>query len=100
MWIFRDKNFTKQKYGENNGYTCESNWYYEPKNISFNEAVMEFTDIFENIINVNTNGENIILPLSGGLDSRTLATALKKKKLKHIPMSLKMALMKLNMQNK
>ena len=42
-----DKNFTKQKYGENNGYTCESNWYYEPKNISFDEAVMEFTEILK-----------------------------------------------------
>ena len=62
---------------------------------------MEFTEIFENIININTNGKNLILPLSGGLDSRTLATALRKKKiLKHIPMNLKMASMKLNMQNK
>ena len=88
-----DKNFTKQKYGKNNGYTFKSNWYYEPKNISFDEAVMEFTEIFENIININTYGKNLILPLSGGLDSRTLATALRKKKiLKHIPMNLKMAL--------
>ncbi len=37
----------------------------------------EFTHLFDSLILNHTTGKNIILPLSGGLDSRTLATALK-----------------------
>ena len=75
-----DRNFTKQKFGEKENYSFESNWYYNPKDISFKHAVEEFSHIFENIINKNIHDKNIILPLSGGLDSRTIAVALRKEK--------------------
>ncbi|OUR93400.1 asparagine synthase [Flavobacteriales bacterium 34_180_T64] len=51
-------------------------WHYSPRNISFNDALNEFTDLFETIINEQTKNRKVILPLSGGLDSRTQATAL------------------------
>ena len=72
-----DKNFTKQKYRQEKDYRYKSNWYYEPKNISFNSAVEEFGHIFENLISENIKNKKIILPLSGGLDSRTIASALR-----------------------
>ncbi|RED48359.1 asparagine synthase-related protein [Seonamhaeicola aphaedonensis] len=54
------------------------NWYYEPRNISFEQALDEFSTLFEAIIQEQTAGKKVILPLSGGLDSRTQAVALKK----------------------
>jgi len=74
-----DKNFTKQKYGRGENYNCQQNWYYEPRNISFKSAVEEFTHIFETLILGNIENKKIILPLSGGLDSRTVASALRNK---------------------
>ncbi len=53
-------------------------WHYTPRNISFNQALEEFSILFEQIINEQANGKKVILPLSGGLDSRTQAIALKK----------------------
>ena len=52
-------------------------WYYEPRDISFAEALNEFTELFEGIIAEQTKDQTVILPLSGGLDSRTQAAALK-----------------------
>ncbi len=52
-------------------------WYYKPRSISFEEALEEFTVLFETIIHEQTADKKVILPLSGGLDSRTQATALK-----------------------
>ena len=72
-----DNNFTKQKYGQKTDFSCESNWYYEPRDITFKSAVEEFTHIFETLIVSNVKNKNIILPLSGGLDSRTIASALR-----------------------
>lgn len=51
-------------------------WFYEPRSISFQEVVEEFTFIFEGLIKKTIQGEKVILPISGGLDSRTLAAAL------------------------
>lgn len=51
-------------------------WHYSPRKISFSQAVDEFTDLFEGIVNELAGDQKIILPLSGGLDSRTLAAAL------------------------
>jgi len=49
-------------------------WHYKPKNISFNQALDEFSHIIQKLINEDIKKEDkIILPLSGGLDSRTLA---------------------------
>jgi len=53
------------------------NWSYKPRNISFNTALDEFTDLFESIIAKQVGEDTVILPLSGGLDSRTQAAALK-----------------------
>ncbi len=72
-----DKNFTKFRHEQENDYVYESNWYYEPRNISFESAVEEFTHIFETLISKHTKNKKIILPLSGGLDSRTIASALR-----------------------
>ncbi|PRY97378.1 asparagine synthase [Marinilabilia salmonicolor] len=51
-------------------------WFYAPRDISFNETIEEFTFLFEKITNEQTSGKRIILPLSGGLDSRSQAAAL------------------------
>lgn len=57
-------------------------WHYTPRDISFNEALEEFTSLFETIIAEQTDGKKVILPLSGGIDSRTQAVALRRKKAK------------------
>lgn len=53
-------------------------WYNNAQNISFDTALDEFSWLFESIIKEQTQGKQIILPLSGGLDSRTQAIALKR----------------------
>ena len=51
-------------------------WHHTPRNISFQTALDEFTDLFESIVKEQTNNTPVILPLSGGLDSRSQAVAL------------------------
>ena len=55
-------------------------WHYSPRNISFTKILNEFGNLIESLIEKEVEGKKIILPLSGGLDSRTLAAALKGKK--------------------
>ena len=52
-------------------------WHYRPKQRPFNEVVEEFAVLFEQIIDEQVQNKKVILPLSGGLDSRTQAVALK-----------------------
>ncbi|REE81987.1 asparagine synthase [Lutibacter oceani] len=52
-------------------------WHYSPRAISFEDALREFTKLLETIIEEQTVGKKVILPLSGGLDSRTQAVALR-----------------------
>jgi Asparagine synthase len=52
-------------------------WHYAPREISLKKTVIEFSDLFEQIIDEQVRGLPVILPLSGGLDSRTQAAALK-----------------------
>ncbi|HLV40380.1 asparagine synthetase B family protein [Xanthomarina sp.] len=52
-------------------------WFHEPRDISFNTALDEFTDLFETIVKEQTGNNRVLLPLSGGLDSRSQAVALK-----------------------
>jgi hypothetical protein len=53
-------------------------WYYKPKKIALQEATNNFQELFEAIVNEQSEGRDVILPLSGGLDSRSQAVALKK----------------------
>lgn len=72
---------TEYELDENNFITKEFNywqWQYEPRDITLKQATEEFADLYERIIRENLSGKKIILPLSGGLDSRTQAAALDK----------------------
>ncbi len=53
-------------------------WTYNPVNRKFTDVVDEFQVLFEDIIKEQSIGKRVILPLSGGLDSRTQAAALKR----------------------
>jgi asparagine synthetase B (glutamine-hydrolysing) len=53
-------------------------WHYGPRDINLDRATEEFSDLFEKISGRLLNGKKIILPLSGGLDSRTQAAVLNK----------------------
>ncbi len=53
------------------------NWHYSPRDIGFEEVLDEFADLFEKITLEYCNNKRVILPLSGGLDSRSQAVALK-----------------------
>jgi len=67
---------------DENGFLKKSSpyfkWHYTPRNISFEEALEEFTSLFETIIEEQVGNQKVILPLSGGLDSRSQAVALHK----------------------
>ena len=69
---------------DENGFLIESKpwfqWHYSPRDISFETALEEFTALFEQIISEQLKDAEVILPLSGGLDSRTQAVALAKMK--------------------
>ncbi|WP_345006028.1 asparagine synthase-related protein [Snuella lapsa] len=52
-------------------------WHSSPRNLPFNQALDAFSELFENIVTEQTQGHRVILPLSGGLDSRTQAVALR-----------------------
>lgn len=52
-------------------------WHYSPRETSFEDVLDEFTTLFETIVNEQTSGEEVVLPLSGGIDSRTQAVALR-----------------------
>jgi len=62
------------------GYLVDSKpyfkWHHRPREIAFETALEEFTTLFETIMREQTEGEQVILPLSGGLDSRSQAVAL------------------------
>lgn len=66
---------------DENGFLKESkpwfHWHYSPRDISFEQALNEFTALFHTIIEEQVGTQKVILPLSGGLDSRTQAVALK-----------------------
>jgi len=52
------------------------NWHYSPKERSLNKIVDEFSHILKDLIN-KINDKNVLLPLSSGLDSRTLFVPVK-----------------------
>ena len=51
-------------------------WHYSPRERSLEAVVQEFSDLFESIIKEQISNKEVILPISGGLDSRTQAVAL------------------------
>ncbi|NRD20552.1 asparagine synthetase B family protein [Winogradskyella eckloniae] len=54
-------------------------WHYKPdESLSFSDAVENFGALFEKIIDRQVGDQRVILPLSGGLDSRTQAVTLHK----------------------
>lgn len=53
-------------------------WTYNPDCRPFDVIVDEFQALFESIIKDQVGDKNVILPLSGGLDSRTQAAALER----------------------
>lgn len=67
---------------DDEGYWLESKpwfkWHYTPRNIDFDQAVAEFTDLFHKICKEQVGDSPVILALSGGLDSRTQAAAFSK----------------------
>lgn len=52
------------------------NWHHTPQQIGFEEALGQFSELFERIIEEQVKDSKVILPLSGGLDSRSQAAAL------------------------
>lgn len=52
-------------------------WYHEPRAIDIKKAVTEFANIFHEVLGNAAAHKRIVLPLSGGLDSRTLAGGLR-----------------------
>ncbi|MDQ3020518.1 MAG: asparagine synthetase B family protein [Bacteroidota bacterium] len=66
-----DENFIRNS-------TQNWHWHYTPAAVSLKQATEEFAHLFENISNNKLKNKKIILPLSGGLDSRTQAAALGK----------------------
>ena len=67
---------------DDSGYLISSEpwfeWYYKPKQINLNEATTNFSELFEEIVKEQCNNKKVILPISGGLDSRSQAVALHK----------------------
>ncbi|MGB5982875.1 MAG: asparagine synthase-related protein [Nonlabens sp.] len=53
------------------------NWYYKSADQSFQTSVEQHKNLLEQIIGEQVQDNNVILPLSGGLDSRSQAVALK-----------------------
>lgn len=51
-------------------------WHYTPIQRPLSQIVSEFATLFEKIIEEQVGDKKVILPLSGGLDSRTQAAAL------------------------
>jgi len=53
-------------------------WQYNPRDISFDQTVEEFSHLYQKISKEQVTGKRVILPLSGGLDSRSQAVVLGK----------------------
>lgn len=59
-----------------NNYSQYWKWHYSPSDVSLKQATEEFAHLFEQICSVKLKNKEVILPLSGGLDSRTQAAVL------------------------
>ena len=52
-------------------------WHYTPRDITFEKALFEYKDLLTTIVKEQVGNSQVILPLSGGLDSRSQALILK-----------------------
>lgn len=63
------------------GYLIKStptfNWHYTPRDITFEEALEEYVTLLTKITKEQVGDSKVILPLSGGLDSRSQALVFK-----------------------
>ena len=48
------------------------NWYYEPKYNQFNDVLNDFSMIINEFVSKQTYNKSVLLPISSGLDSRSL----------------------------
>ena len=86
-WLKHTKEFAnhvieKFSLNENNQIISQQktwNWHYSPKERSFNEIVDEFSHLLNDLIKKKINDKSILLPLSSGLDSRSLFVSVKTK---------------------
>ena len=66
---------------DDEGFLIESKpwfeWHYSPRQLSFNDALEEYQTLLKLIIKEQTGDSKVILPLSGGLDSRSQALIFK-----------------------
>jgi asparagine synthetase B (glutamine-hydrolysing) len=70
---------TEYEFDENNFIKTSKkywNWNYSPRNITLKQSTEEFAHLLEDLTQKKLKDKNIILPLSGGLDSRTQAAAI------------------------
>lgn len=51
-------------------------WHYSPREMNLKQATEEFADLFEKLIHENLKDKKVIMPLSGGIDSRSQAAAI------------------------
>ena len=72
-----ESSFYSNKIIEDNKNNKSWEWHHSPRNLTLDQCVSEFGELLEDLVKTDTKGKKIILPLSGGLDSRTLAAALK-----------------------
>lgn len=71
---------TEYEFDDNDELLSESpywKWHHTPLKMTLEDAVDEFAELFERITSRLLGSCNVILPLSGGLDSRTQAAVLK-----------------------
>ena len=66
---------------DDEGYLIESTpwfqWHYSPRQISFDNALAEYETLLASIVKEQHGDSKVILPLSGGLDSRSQALIFK-----------------------
>ncbi len=79
-FFFDEKYFSLKNCLPRNVKHPDIKWHYAPSKRTYEETLKQFSVNFEKIISKTYNNCRIVLPISGGLDSRTLACALMGKK--------------------